>query len=156
MGAGFHVSCPACHHKWGGVELSFQFGPRSLLESSDIDDLFRSWFCPRCYFRLYIPGTIERNMWRTWYSRILAGVDGQYTFLREVAASIDVQLSHGRFYTPLAVEVELPDCPECGQPFEECRPEVPDKLVCPSCGSREAELSSYDSLGQMLPVHGFA
>ena len=81
MGLYCPVSCPDCDREWNGLETSFRFGPWSLLEYPAIDDGFRSWFCPRCNFRIYFPRTIERSVWRRWYEAILNGPDGGDAFL---------------------------------------------------------------------------
>ncbi len=87
MGWGFRVTCPDCLHEWEGTETTYRFGPWSALEHPAIDDAFRSWFCPRCYFLLRLPRTIERNVWRTWYSAFQKGPDADYPFLTDIAAS---------------------------------------------------------------------
>ncbi len=157
MGWGFPVTCPDCGREWAGVETSFRFGPWSALEYPAIDDGFRSWFCPRCYFRLYIPRTIERNVWRRWYSAFLAEARNAYPFLRGVAARLDEVLSKGQYYIPLPVELEPGDCPECQQPFEESRVDVPDRLVCPHCGGQRAIFGGFESHCQMFRGgHGFS
>src|SRR5262245_46819179 len=150
MGWGFRVTCPDCGHEWTGVETSFRFGPWSRLEYPAVGDGFRSWFCPRCYYRLYIPRSIERNVWRKWYARFLAGLDAEYAFLRDVAGKLDGALADVRYYLPLPVELEPVACPGCHQPFEESSETVPDRLVCPHCGGRGAFLDGFDSHCQML------
>ena len=156
MGWGFRVTCPDCRHEWEGTEMRYRFGPWSTLEYPAIDEGFRSWFCPRCYFRLYIPRTIERNVWRKWHAAFLAGPDAGYPFLRDVAERLDDALSAGRYYIPLQVELGPVDCPGCHQPFEESIAAVPDRLVCPHCQGRGAVLEGFESHCQMSRDHGFA
>ena len=66
MGWSFRVTCPDCLHEWEGIRTSCRLGRWSELDDPGIDDGFRSWFCPRCYFLLRIPRTSERNVWRKW------------------------------------------------------------------------------------------
>jgi hypothetical protein len=160
LGWGFRATCPDCGREWEGVETSFRFGPWSRLESPGIHDGFYSWFCPRCYFRIYIPRTIERTVWRRWYAHFLAALaepeDG-YPFLRGVAARLDEVLSDGRYYVPIPVELGPVDCPECQRPFEESLLNVPDRLVCPDCGGRGALLYGPEYHCQMpRDEHGFS
>jgi DNA-directed RNA polymerase subunit RPC12/RpoP len=140
MGLGFDVTCPDCGREWNGAETYFRFGPWSLLEYPAIDDGFRSWFCPRCNFRIYIPRTIERSVWHRWYAAFLNGPDGGDPFLRSVGAKLDEVLSDGRYYTPLPVALRPVDCPECQRPFELNGVGALDRLVCPHCGGRGALL----------------
>lgn len=159
MGWGFRVEFPDCGREWEGVETSFRFGRWSSLEYPAIDDGFRSWFCPRYYFRIYVPRTIKRNVWRRWYEAFLAGSDGGYPFLLGLAARLDKVLSDGRYDIPLPVEPEPVDCPECRQPFEESSVGVSDRLVCPHCGGRGALLDGFESHCSMVRGgpggHGF-
>jgi hypothetical protein len=104
MGWSFCVTCPDCRHEWRGIETSFRFGPWSTLEYLSIDEGFRSWFCPRCYYLLHLPRTIERNVWRKWYAAFLAGPDAEYAFLCDIAVRLDTAVSRGRYYTPLLVQ----------------------------------------------------
>jgi hypothetical protein len=145
MGWGFRVRCPDCSREWAGIQTSFRFGRWSSLEDPAIDDGFRSWFCPRCHFRMYTPRTIERNVWRRWYAAFLAGNNDGYPFLRAVAAKLDKALSDGKYYVALPVELKPVDCPECYQAFEESIGSVPDRLVCPHCGRRGAIRNEFES-----------
>ena len=158
MGWGFRITCPDCGHEWEGVETSFRFGPWFREDYPEINDGFRSWFCPRCYFRIYVPRTIERNVWRRWYADFLALAEseGGYPFLGGVAEKLDEALSCGRYYIPLPVELEPVDCPECQQPFEESIVNVPDRLVCPHCGGRGAILFGPHYHCQMPRWEGFS
>lgn len=156
MGWGFRVTCPDCCHEWEGIQTSYRFGPWSMLEHPTIDDGFRSWFCPRCYYLLYLPRSIERNVWRRWYAEFLTGPDAESPFLKETAVELNSALSVGRFYTPLAVNLEPGDCPECHQPFEEQTAAIPTRLVCPQCRGRGAVLEGFEFHCQMLRGgHGF-
>jgi hypothetical protein len=158
MGWGFRATCPDCGGEWEGVETSFRFGPWFREDYPAIDDGFRSWFCPRCYFRIYIPRTIERNVWRRWYAAFLALAESEdgYQFLRGVAARLDEVLSDGRYYIPLPVELAPGHCPECQQVFEESVVNVPDRLVCPHCGGRGAILYGPEYHCQTPRWHGFS
>ena len=155
MGWGFRVSCPDCHHEWEGIETSFCFGSWSTFEHPNIHDGFRAWFCPRRYFRLYIPHTFQRNVWRRWYARILTDYDDGCTFLRGVAAELDVSLSLGKFYVPLPVTIEPPACPDCHEAFEESSAGVSDLSVCPCSGTRGVALDGFEYHCCMAPRHGF-
>jgi hypothetical protein len=141
MGWGFRVSCSDCNHEWEGIETSFRFGSWSTFEHPNIHDGFRAWFCPRCYFRLYVPPSIERIVWRRWYARFLKGCEDGSAFLRGVAAEVDVALSRGKFYVPLPVALEPPVCPDCQQAFEDSGEGVSDRSVGPCCGNRGAVLN---------------
>ena len=156
MGWGFRVTCPDCRRDWEGTETRYRFGPWSRLEYPAVADGFRSWFCPRCYVRLDLPRTIERNVWRRWYATFLAGPDAEFAFLRDVAATLDAALSRGPYYTPLPVDLEPIDCPGCHQRFEESVASAPDRLVCPHCHGRGTVLDGFESHCQMPRDHGFS
>jgi hypothetical protein len=157
MGWGFRVTCPDCGREWEGVQTSYRFGPWSSLEHAAIGDDFRSWFCPRCFFRVHIPRAIERNVWRRWYAAFLAGPDAGYPFLRDLAARLDGILSEGRDDIPFPVDLEPVDCPECRQPFENSRIGTPDRLACPHCRETGTVLDEFESHCQMFrDGHGFS
>lgn len=150
MGWGFRVTCPDCGHEWSGVETSYRFGPSTSSEEAAAGGGFRSWFCPRCYYRVYIPRRIERNVWRKWYAAFQAGPDAEYQFLRKVAAKLDALLANGGWYVPLGVELNAVDCPGCSQPFHESHATAPDRLVCPRCQGRATVLDGFESHCQVF------
>ena len=149
MGIGYLVKCPDCGREWDGSEKWFLFGPWSRLEYPVIDDGFRSWFCSRCNFRVYIPRTIERTIWRRWYAVFLDAPASESPLLRGIAVKLDEALSGGRYYTPLPVALEPVDCPGCQGPFEVDGVGTLDQLVCPDCGRREAIVVGSESDWQM-------
>ena len=157
MGWSFRVRCPDCGREWQGVQTSYRFGPRSSPEYPAIGDDYRSWFCPRCYFRVHLPRAIERKVWRRWYASFLAGPDAGYPFLRDLAARLDGRLPDGRNHSPLPLDLQPVDCPECRLPFEESYRDVPDRLVCPNCRERGASIDEFESHCQMFREgHGFS
>jgi hypothetical protein len=156
MGWGFRVTCPDCGREWADVQTSYRIGPWSETENSATAGS-RSWFCPRCYFRLYLPRAIEQDVWRNWYEAFLVSPDAEFPFLRKVTAKLDEALSDGGNNVPLRVELEPVDCPGCQQPFEESHDGVSDRLVCPHCEARGAVLDEFESHCQMaLDQHGFS
>ena len=157
MGWGFRVTCPDCRHEWEGVETHCLLGPSSLLRGPDPAGAVRSWFCPRCYFRLVIPRVIGREAWATWYEAFLAG-PAAYPFLRDVARRLDEALAAGGDSLRLAPV----DCPECRRPFEETGtagsdPLARHPLVCPRCRGRGAVIGRHDFHCSLLgDRHGFS
>ena len=82
MGWCFEAMCPDCGHAWEGVQTSYRLGSRPVLERPSIGEEFQSRFCPRCYYRLYIPRSIERNVWRRWLAAFRAGPDADIAVRR--------------------------------------------------------------------------
>lgn len=156
MGWGFRVTCPDCGHGWEGVETRRFLGPGSMLKRPDAAEVLRSWFCPRCYFRLILPRTIERDLWRKYYAAFLASGLAAYPFLRDVADKLDATLSADRNLIPLSEGLEPVDCPGCRQPFEESDLTGSDRLVCPNCRGRGTVLEEHNSHCSLLgDRHGF-
>jgi hypothetical protein len=157
MGWIFRANCPDCRHEWEGACTSYCVGRWSEQAESSIDDSFRSWFCPRCFFLLHIPRAIERNVWQKWRKTFLGAPDAQSKFLTDVVAKVDRLLANGRFYAPLPVDLEPVDCPECHQPFQERTPGSADRVVCPQCQGVKAVLADFHSHCQMPhDEHGFS
>jgi len=137
---GFRVSCSDCGHEWEGLEVTFRIGPWSALEPGNA----QSRFCPRCYYRLRLPRTVERSNWQRWYKEFLASSEAQVSFFRQIADLLDASLAAAAWYVPVAVQLGAVNCPKCSLPMEDGS-DSGDRLVCPRCGSRSAVLSEYES-----------
>jgi hypothetical protein len=80
--------------------------------------------------------------------RFFAGPDGEFPFLREVAAKLDSALTQGRFYQPLVVDLEPGDCPECHKPFEERTASAPAGWSVPFAGGRRRSLTALRAIAR--------
>ena len=140
MAWGFRIACPDCRHEWEGIEVAFLMGPLSTSEPGNT----QSRFCPRCYYRLLLPRTIDRASWRRWYKDFLTSDVAQVPFFRQIAGLLDASLSAAAWYSPVVVHLGAVNCPRCSLPMEDGS-ESGDRLDCPRCGSRSAVLSEYES-----------
>jgi DNA-directed RNA polymerase subunit RPC12/RpoP len=142
---GFRIACPDCRHTWEGIVVTSEIGLWSALEP----DNHQSLFCPRCYYRLYLPRTIDRASWRKWYKDFLNSKRAQLPFFRQIAEFLDAYLSAAAWHAPVTVQLGTVKCPDCSLPMEESL-ESGDRLVCPRCGNRSAVLSEYESHIQLF------
>lgn len=131
---GFRITCPDCRCEWEGIEVTFRIGPWPVLEPSNT----QSRFCPRCYYRLFLPRVIDRAAWRLWYKKFLASDEAQVTFVRQIA-----------------VQLGVINCPGCSLPMADgCA--CGDHLICPRCGSLSAVRTGYERHVSLADGGGWA
>lgn len=145
MAWGFEADCRDCGHHWEGIQASVRIGLWSWYGPPLEDRL--SLFCPRCYYRLYYPKSVERAMWRQWYEGFLASgppskIDSGW--LASVLERVNASFTSARWYVPKAIDLGEVLCPGCNLAM------VPgaddgDRLICPQCDSNRPVLTGFSS-----------